>query len=218
VTPAATTSYWSEVTNSCGAFARTETIVVTVQPCNAPQITIQPAGGQAVVGDPITIGAAVGGSTPLTLQWFEGLPSDTSRLVVNATSANLTAGPILAPTSFWLRATNECGTASSSAAQVVVVPNCIAPLIITQPADGIVAPGAQATLGVTATGTSLTYRWYQGAVFDFTKQVGVNPIIVTPAITTATQFWVRVTNNCGSANSTAVTLAPLMGRHRAVKH
>lgn len=219
VTPATTSSYWFEATNSCGAFARTDTITITVLPCNAPQIVVQPSGGQAVAGDSITFAAAVSATLPLTLQWYEGNPPDTSKPVANGNGTSVTVGPILHPTSFWLHAVNDCGEASSIAAPVTIASSCIAPAILTQPKDTNVTPGASATLNVTATGTSLSYVWYQGQVFDFTHPVGVaGPVLVTGPITSTTQYWVRITNNCGSANSVSATVAPVMGRHRGVSH
>jgi hypothetical protein len=219
VTPAATTSYWLEATNSCGAFARSETITVTVQPCNAPKIVVQPSGGQVVSGESITLAAAVTGTSPLTLQWFEGAPTNTTRPVANGGGNGITVGPILSATSFWLHATNDCGEVSTVAAPVTIASSCISPSITTQPAPVIVASGASATLSVNATGTSLTYNWYEGPVFDFTKPVGVTgPVLVTSAITAPTQFWVRITNNCGAINSVAANVSVISGKHRGVNH
>jgi len=219
VTPASTTSYWLEATNGCGAFARTGTITITVLPCNAPRIIVQPSGGQAVSGDAITFAAAISATQPLSLQWYEGNPPDTSRPVTNGNGTSITVGPILAPTSFWLHAVNDCGEASTIAAPVTLASSCIAPVILTQPKDTSVTPGASATLSVVANGTSLSYNWYQGPVFDFTHPVGVaGPVLVTGPITSSTQFWVRITNNCGSANSVAAAVAPSASKHRGVNH
>ena len=97
--------------------------------------------------------------------------------------------------------------------------SCIAPSITTQPSDVTTTPGATATLSVAANGTSLTYLWYQGLVFDFTHPVGVGaPVLITGPITATTPFWVRITNNCGSVNSTVATVTPAIGKHRGVAH
>jgi len=90
------------------------------------------------------------------------------------------------------------------------VSGCQAAVILTQPQDQIVAPGSTAILSVVAAGTSLSYQWYQGPVFDFSKPVGGSAsTLVTPAITAPTQFWVRVTTPCGGADSIAVTVSPI---------
>jgi len=219
VTPLATSSYWLEATNSCGAFARTETITITVVPCFAPKIVVQPNGGQAVAGETITLAAAITGTQPLTLQWYEGLRGDLSHPVPNSNATAITAGPIIAATSFWLRATNDCGDVQSDAASVTLATSCIAPQITTQPASISITPGASATLTVSATGTSLTYLWYQGMLLDFTHPVGVGgPVLVTGPINATTQYWIRVTNNCGNVNSNVVTVTPTVSKHRGVMH
>ena len=75
------------------------------------------------------------------------------------------------------------------------------------------------TLSVNAAGTSLSYRWYEGPVLDFTKPVGVaGPVLVTGALTAPTQFWVRITNNCGAVNSAAASVGVISGKHRGVNH
>ena len=219
VTPLATSSYWLEATNSCGAFARTNTITITVVPCVAPKIVVQPSGGQSVIGESITLAAAVSGTQPMTLQWYEGARGDTSHPVANGNTTAITAGPIIAPTSFWLRATNDCGDVQSNAAAVTLASSCITPSITAQPANVSVTPGTSATLTVSAIGTSLTYLWYQGQVLDFTHPVGIGgPVLITDAINATTQYWVRVTNNCGSVNSTGATVTPIVSRHRGVMH
>ena len=209
VKPAATTSYWLRATNSCGAFANSDTIVVTVLPCDAPAVIIQPAGGEAVVAGSFTLSAVVSGTQPITMQWYEGNAGDTSAPVPNATTSTVTVSPIMNARTFWLRATNECGEASSTAVTVTVVSNCAAPVITRQPRDVAVSSGGSALVTVTATGTSLEYRWYQGQIFDFTKPVGGSlPTLYVAGVTTPTPYWVRITNSCGSVNSTAATVAP----------
>ena len=59
-----------------------------------------------------------------------------------------------------------------------------------------------------ATGTApLTYQWYRGTAPDTTNLVGTNSAsFTTPALTSATSYWVRVTNTFGSADSTTATI------------
>jgi hypothetical protein len=94
-----------------------------------------------------------------------------------------------------------------------VVSTCRAAVITGQPQNQSVASGASALLHVDATGTSLMYQWYQGSLLDFTRPVGGSASsLMTPAITSPTQFWVRITSPCGTANSTAVTVTPAARR------
>lgn len=216
VTPQATSQYWVQATNDCGASANSATITVSVTPCTKPSIVTQPPSGDILSGTTTTLAAQVSGTQPLTLQWFEGTPPDASRPVSGATAAAFITPIVVTPTSYWLRAENDCGTATSTAAILTPVATCVAPSISRQPASGPVAAGAATTLTVTASGTSLTYQWYQGPVFDFTHPVGASsPSLVTPAINTLTQFWVRITSPCGSINSDTATLDPVLVRRRA---
>lgn len=90
---------------------------------------------------------------------------------------------------------------------------CTPPKIlgINQPQSTTVRRGQRATLRVTpAAGGLFTYQWYQGFA-GLTSQPIANsnsPELVTPVINEPTQFWVRVTNPCGSVNSLTATVVP----------
>jgi hypothetical protein len=207
VTPQTSTSYWVRAANGCGAFSDSPTIFVSVTPCTRPAVAVQPSATSAVAGNSVTLFAGINGSQPMTFLWYEGHVGDTSHPAPNGNAAQLVTPPLFAPTSYWLRATNLCGTVDTAAASVDVVAACAAPSITGQPRNAAVPSGSTATLTVDVTGTALTYQWYQGPVLDFTHPVGGSaPTFVTPPITAATQYWVRVTNACGSANSNAVTV------------
>jgi hypothetical protein len=216
VAPQVTTRYWLEVSNDCGFAATSETVIVTVRPCTAPRVLIQPAPAEAILGGTVSLAATVDGTLPLTLQWFEGIAGDSTRPVVNAITASVTSPQITQPTRFWLLARNDCGEASTAAAEVSVASECRVPQIAVQPASSQIAPGATAILSVEATGPSLSYRWYIGPRFDFTSPVGVSaPHLATPPITEPTQFWVEIRNPCGTASSAVATVTPANGRRRA---
>ena len=209
VHPGVTTNYWVRVTNSCGGFADSEAIVITVQPCNAPAIVIQPAGGDVFAASSVVLFVGDTGTKPENYQWFEGAARDTSKPVSSATFASFTTPALLASTSYWVRISNDCGTIDSQVAQLTVVSACRAAVIVSQPRDEVISNGSTATLDVAATGTSLVYQWYKGPVFDFTRPVGgSSSTFITPAVSEATQYWVRVTSPCGSANSVTVTVSP----------
>jgi hypothetical protein len=84
-----------------------------------------------------------------------------------------------------------------------------APVITAQPAGKTINSGQTATLSVTATGPApLSYQWYQGTSDTTTTPVGSNsPTFTTPALTTTTSYWVRVTAATGlTANSVTATI------------
>jgi hypothetical protein len=219
VQPASTTSYWLRAINSCGASANTDAIVVTVLPCDAPAIVVKPTGGQADLGGSFTLSVVLIGTQPIRVQWYEGAAGDKSTPVPNAAAATVTVSAIVGNRSFWLNATNDCGETNSAAVSVTVVPTCVAPVITQQPRDVNVTPGASALLTVSATGTSLEYRWYQGQLYDFTKPVGGSlPAIYLPAVISRAEYWVRISNSCGSANSGVAAVTPVVMRRRSAAH
>lgn len=216
VTPAATTIYFLRVSNGCGAVADSARVTVTVQPCTRPSVTEQPAAASVTAGGSATLYTGIAGSPPMQILWYQGPKGDTTHPIFNANSPTLVTPPLFEPTSFWARATNLCGTADTNAASITIAGACTAPAITAQPHDTSVASGKTAQLTVAATGTSLTYQWYQGPVFDFTHPLGGSaPALTTPAITGTTQFWVRITSPCGTVNSVAATVTVLNVRRRA---
>ncbi len=78
-----------------------------------------------------------------------------------------------------------------------------APVITSQPQSQTIASGQSVTLYVEATSAApLSYQWYQGTVPDMSQPVGANlDSLTTPALTTTTSYWVRVSNSGGHADS-----------------
>jgi hypothetical protein len=219
VTPAASTSYWVRVSNSCGSSIDSIAIAITVFPCNAPKFAVQPAGGDVVINNGATLFAAVTGTLPIAYQWYEGTFPDASHPANGGTSATLALPPLAASASYWLHVSSECGAADSNTARLTIVSTCTPPAIAVQPHDQSVTSGSVAIVSVIATGPSLSYQWYQGPLFDFTHPIGGNAAsVLTPAITGPTQFWVRITSPCGSLNSAVATLSlATSSRRRAAK-
>jgi hypothetical protein len=86
----------------------------------------------------------------------------------------------------------------------VVITVTAPPTITTQPASQTIASGSRVTLAVSATSsTPLSYQWYLGPSGTTTNPVGgaTSSTYLTPTLTSTTNYWVRVTNAAGSANS-----------------
>lgn len=86
------------------------------------------------------------------------------------------------------------------------------PVITDQPDSTTIITGETATLNVAATGDgTLTYQWYEGASGDETTPIAsaVASSYTTPALTSTTDYWVKVTNDYGSENSTTATVTVL---------
>src|SRR5205807_1609824 len=91
---------------------------------------------------------------------------------------------------------------------VTVTVTCVNPAINQQPSGTSITSGSNAQLTVGATGTSLTYQWYQGTAPDTSSPVpggAGSSVFVAP--TTNTNYWVRVSGQCGTPqNSNTVTV------------
>lgn len=218
VTPQITSSYWVRVANSCGASIDSNTITISVVPCDIPRIVIQPTAGDVLAASTAQLYAYATGTATLRYQWYEGLSGDTSKPVTNAILSSMTTPQLLGSTSYWLRVTNDCGSTDTNAVQMRVVDSCATPVILVQPHDAYVPSGERAELKVIAAGPSLSFQWYQGQVNDYTHPIaGSSPDILTPPVTAPTQFWLRITSPCGSVSSVAVNATPVT-RHRPAAH
>jgi hypothetical protein len=118
----------------------------------------------------------------------------------------LVTDPITTTTRYWVRATNACGTTDSTTA-ILTIPQCET-FVLTQPQNATVTLGAPVTLSVLASGPgTLTYQWYRAQSGDPSNPIpgGTGPVLTfTPVQTGFTDFWVKVSSSCSSANSNTV--------------
>jgi hypothetical protein len=87
---------------------------------------------------------------------------------------------------------------------------CDPAAIVSTSGGGTISSGSSANLSVSATGTTpLTYQWYEGLSGNTAAPVGTNSASFnTGPVTTARNFWVKVTNSCGNAASATITVTP----------
>jgi hypothetical protein len=84
-----------------------------------------------------------------------------------------------------------------------------APVITDQPDNTLISTGDSVTLSVTATGDgSLGYQWYQVTSGDTSNPISgaTSSNYTTPALTTLTNYWVRVNGTFGSVDSVTATI------------
>ncbi len=219
VSPAQTTSYWVRASNTCGSSTDSNTITVTIVPCTAPKVVVQPASGDIVTGNGATLFAGVTGTLPIAFQWYQGTVPDTSHPANAGTSATLAVPSLIASASYWLHVSSECGAADSTTARLTIVSTCTPPSIAVQPQNQSVPAGSTAIVSVIATGSSLSYQWYQGGFLDFTHPTGGNaPSVLASAITAPAPFWVRITSPCGTVDSGVATVSvAVVQRRRAAR-
>jgi Ig-like domain CHU_C associated/Dual-action HEIGH metallo-peptidase len=218
VTPSTTSTYWLRASNSCGSSIDSRTITITVVPCAAPKIVVQPASANIVSNTGTSLFAAVTGTQPISYQWYEGTFPDTSHPATAGNSATLTVPPLFASTSYWLHVSSECGTADSNTARLTVVQSCAPPTIVSQPQNQSVPAGSNVIVSAVVLGASLSFQWYQGPYLDFTHPIGGNaPAVFVPSVIAAAQFWVRIGGPCGSVDSGVATVTVATApRRRAV--
>jgi hypothetical protein len=218
VTPSTTAAYWLRASNSCGSSIDGKTITITVLPCAAPKIVVQPASANIVSNFGTSLFAAVTGTQPISYQWYEGTFPDTTHPATSGNSATLVVPPLVASTSYWLHVSSECGAADSNTARLTVVQSCSPPTIVSQPQNQSVVSGANAVVSIVVTGASLSFQWYQGPYLDFTHPIGGNaPSVFVPSPSATSQFWVRIGGPCGSVDSSVATVSlATTTRRRAV--
>lgn len=186
-------------------------------PSPGPDFTItgQPADAHVTAGDParFTLGAT---GDPL-LQWQRKSPDGEWTDIGGATSSTyevVAAQESDSGAQFRVRVTsrsNQANEATSSAATLTVDSALMAPAIAVQPMPHIVIAGEDASFTVTATGTTLAYRWQSrdgGA--DWTDlAAGTTATLALSAVpqeADGLQYRVMVTNAVGSVTSAAALL------------
>jgi len=208
VTPELTTAsvYWVRVSNTVGT-ADSRTVTVTV--LDPPQITDEPLDQTVATGTTATLSFQVSGAEPLSYQWYVGVAGDESQPIEGATDAAFVTPELNAEAAYWVRVSNAVGTVDSRTVTVTVL---APPQITDEPLDQTVATGSTATLSFQVSGAEpLTYQWYAGAAGDDSQPIdgAADAAFVTPELTTASVYWVRVSNTVGTADSRTVTVSVL---------
>jgi len=178
--------------------------------CVPVSISTQPQSATITAGRSVTLSAGASGTSPLSYQWYQGPMGDTSKPLPNGTGASVTLSPSTT-TSYWVRISNACDFRNSAGAIVTVEEEdiCIPPSIEAQPRVATLDQGGFAALSVRASGTSLSYQWYEGMAFDTSSPVPggtADTLLVSPASTA--NYWVRVANGCGLDDSSAAMVKP----------
>jgi Ig-like domain CHU_C associated len=204
-TTSPTTSTTTSVPPTTSTTSSTTSTTTSV-PRTAPTITTQPQSQSIITGMTATLSVTATGTAPLTYQWYVGPSGTTTNPIAGATASSFTTPALTSTTSYWVRVSNAAGSADSGTATITVTQP---PMITTQPQSQSIAPGTMATLSVTATGTApLTYQWYVGPSGTTTNPIAgaTASSFTTPALTSTTSYWVRVSNAGGSANSNTATI------------
>lgn len=186
-----------------------------------PAFNTQLAGKSVLSGSTVTFSITADGTAPLTYQWrINGTNLANSAVVSGANTPTLTlTGVTTAYTAqYSVIASNSAGSASSSVANLTVsdpppVNTSKPPTILTNPASVSAALGETVRFSATASGSpNPTYQWQKDGVdlIDVGAYAGSRTPNLTvtgvPLSFNQSQFRVVVTNDLGSATSSAATL------------
>lgn len=198
VKPSVTTSYWVRVINSCTS-VDSNAAIVTVGNCPIVSLTNVTQNTTITRGGSATLSANASGGV-VSVTWFSGASGDTSNPI--STSPSITVTPTTT-SSYWVRATNDCGASIASDTITITVEACNAPAIIVPPSGGQFVSGDTITLSAVVTGTGpLQYAWTQnGAPIS---NANSSTITVGPLFSDAT-FTLSVSNTCGQIATQPVT-------------
>jgi hypothetical protein len=174
--------------------------------CTPPSIGTQPANVTITGGQSTTLSVVASG-TGLTYQWYIGSSGTTTTPAPNGTGTQLTVSPSTT-TNYWVRVSGQCTPPADSRTAIVTV-TCAAPSTAAPNASpSSIAPGQSSTLSVSPTGSGpFTYQWYVGNSGDTSNQITNatnSSTSVSPTVTT--NYWVKVTGQCGTFNSPAATV------------
>lgn len=182
-------------------------------------ITAQPADQQAVDGDAVSFTVAASGSA--TYDWQQRGSDGTWTDVAGATAATLSLGTIHTADSgkqFRVVVTSTANAANrltSSVVSLTVHDRVIAPQLQASPAAESVYDSQAVSLSVTATGTTLAYRWQHsgdnGASWgDIAGATGTTYAFTASSGDALGQYRVIVSNSAGSQTSVpaVVTVNP----------
>jgi Ig-like domain CHU_C associated len=181
-TPSATTTYWVRVTG-CSFTADSAAATVTV--CTTPAVTNLTRTTNYAIGGTGSVTVTATGAN-LTYQWYKGQSGDTTQPIANATAA--TYSFTLQNTAYyWVRVGTTCSSASANSAAIIYN---VAAHVVAYPADVTIPRGTSTTLTVSATGTYLTYQWFNGN--GSTVAGATSSTFTTPALSVNTLYSVNV--------------------------
>lgn len=164
-------------------------------------ISAQPSSQSICSGSPVTFSVTAAGNPAPTYQWKKGASN-----ISGATSSSYNIPSVSASdaASYTVVVSNTCNSVTSSAGVLTVNS---APSISVNPASQTKCVGNSVTFSVTTSGTPTpTYQWRKGGS-NISGATASSYTISSVALSSAGSYDVVVTNTCGSATSSAASLA-----------
>jgi DNA/RNA endonuclease G (NUC1)/fibronectin type 3 domain-containing protein len=187
--------------NGCGASGTAD---VTINA--GPTITL-PATLSACGSTLLTVPFTLTGNGPWTIHWSDGITQSGITSASSSRTISVAASVVLGVTTL---SDSSCTTNNAGSVSITITNG---PAITTQPTGQVVSPGSDATFNVVATGASLHYQWFVKHPSGVTQAVGTD----SPSFTTHpegnAEWFVRITNGCGTVDSNTVTVEIMTPRH-----
>jgi streptogramin lyase len=180
-----------------------------------PVITAQPTDKSVVEGNAASFAVTANGAAPLSYQWASSPDGATWSPIPGATDTGYSTGAAtlaLDGMRYRVSVGNSVGSVTSSAVHLTVTAAVVAPAIVAQPTSQTVNAPSAVTFSVTATGTSLSYRWQISGDGGASWADLVAPdapsyqLAMTMTTQSGAQFRVVVGNSAGSVTSNAAML------------
>ncbi len=190
-------SYRVVLTGNAPPVATSLTVVLTLM--SAPAIVSQPAAATACEGSPVVFATAFSGSPVPEVAWQINSGTGWAN-IPNATGATFTiptAEALMNGNQYRALIANACGSTTSTPATLTVL---TAPAITTQSTIVTATVGDNTSLGVTATGAGLGYRWQKNTI----DILGVSTATLAIANAQAGDIGLYraiVTGTCGEADT-----------------
>jgi hypothetical protein len=191
------------VTNTYGTVtSEVATLVVTPGPVR-PGILTHPAPQTVSIGQAVSLGVTADGTGPLAYQWFkDAVP------VTGATGSTLVIGSVGAGDAglYSVVVTNAAGSTTSTTAALTVSSTPVAPVILVQPANRVVAAGESTEFVVVVSGSApFTYQWRKDGVV-LGSASGATLSLTAVQAANAGAYSVVVGNASGTTTSAAAVL------------
>lgn len=193
----AATTLGADLIDTCGTVGElNETTIYMCVPTvtQQPQSVIVPGNGTATLTAAAT--PAIAGQN-ITITWCD--EADQYHVTPLGTGPSFTTPAIPAGTSksYVAAFVAQCvpgGQTYLHESDVAVVRACVNPSVTGVPVTiWSQTPGGDVNVNITASGTNLTYQWYEGATGDISRpQAGKTASAVTLRPTTTTNYWCRV--------------------------
>ena len=190
-------NYYCIATNACTSV---NSNAITLNVNQAPNIVTNPQSATVCENYSAVFTVSANGTNPITYQWYDGSGSITgatgaSYIIPQASSAN--AG------NYYVKATNACGTTTSSPASLTVNNNVS---ISSQSNSKTVCSGVSTSFSITASGpSSISYQWYKDGVLI--PGATNNTLNLTSVDTSDdASYYVVATGICNSVQSNTMIL------------